>query len=248
MGPLWFRPCADIAHHPLLLRGLLRSILPQSSNWETRERSTHVCRHLATHNSQGAFQDSNWLAPLQGEVGFLLATDVAARGLDILGVEAVLNYDTPSSLASYLHRIGRTARAGRNGRAVTFIEDSDRALVKEVCTFVLSSGCSDLEEGLNPRAHKNICTFHAANTGKALGVLSATTKQHACARTNDTGQVCLWASSRALELWPAIGRQHSLYGGCSLRMSHSTLQRGSDSKRTLGPPQSCFGAATWQAA
>ena len=69
-------------------------------------------------------------------MAFLLATDVAARGLDILGVEAVLNYDAPSSLPSYLHRIGRTARAGRNGRAVTFIEDSDRALVKEVCTFV----------------------------------------------------------------------------------------------------------------
>ena len=69
---------------------------------------------------------------VQGEVGFLLATDVAARGLDILGVEAVINYDSPASLASYLHRIGRTARAGRQGRAVSLIEDSDRALVKEV--------------------------------------------------------------------------------------------------------------------
>lgn len=72
------------------------------------------------------------MAMLQGEVGFLLATDVAARGLDILGVEAVINYDSPPSLASYLHRIGRTARAGRQGRAVSLIEDSDRALVKEV--------------------------------------------------------------------------------------------------------------------
>ncbi|KAA6426072.1 MAG: DEAD-box ATP-dependent RNA helicase 28-like [Trebouxia sp. A1-2] len=68
----------------------------------------------------------------KGEVGFLLATDVAARGLDILGVEAVINYDSPPNLASYLHRIGRTARAGRQGRAVSLIEDSDRALVKEV--------------------------------------------------------------------------------------------------------------------
>ena len=69
---------------------------------------------------------------VQGEVGFLLATDVAARGLDILGVEAVINYDSPANLAAYLHRIGRTARAGRQGRAVSLIEDSDRALVKEV--------------------------------------------------------------------------------------------------------------------
>ena len=57
---------------------------------------------------------------------------MAARGLDILGVEAVINYDSPPNLASYLHRIGRTARAGRQGRAVSLIEDSDRALVKEV--------------------------------------------------------------------------------------------------------------------
>ena len=44
------------------------------------------------------------LLPLQGEVAFLLATDVAARGLDILGVETVINFDCPTQLASYLHR------------------------------------------------------------------------------------------------------------------------------------------------
>lgn len=76
---------------------------------------------------------------LQGEVGFLLATDVAARGLDILGVEAVINYDSPANLAAYLHRIGRTARAGQQGRAVSLIEDSDRALVKEVSWAVLNN-------------------------------------------------------------------------------------------------------------
>lgn len=76
---------------------------------------------------------------MQGEVGFLLATDVAARGLDILGVEAVINYDSPANLAAYLHRIGRTARAGRQGRAVSLIEDSDRALVKEVkCASIIA--------------------------------------------------------------------------------------------------------------
>lgn len=69
---------------------------------------------------------------VQGEVAFLLATDVAARGLDILGVENVINFDAPSSLESYLHRIGRTARAGAAGRALTFVLDSDRSLLKQV--------------------------------------------------------------------------------------------------------------------
>lgn len=68
----------------------------------------------------------------KGDVAFLLCTDVAARGLDILGVDAVLNYDAPATLTSYLHRIGRTARAGERGLAVTIIEDGDRLLVKEV--------------------------------------------------------------------------------------------------------------------
>jgi ATP-dependent RNA helicase DDX27 len=67
-----------------------------------------------------------------GESVFLLATDVAARGLDILGVQAVVNYDCPSSLETYLHRIGRTARAGARGLAISLVEDGDRALVKAV--------------------------------------------------------------------------------------------------------------------
>jgi ATP-dependent RNA helicase DDX27 len=67
-----------------------------------------------------------------GKAGFLLATDVAARGLDILGVETVVNFDAPRNLTSYLHRIGRTARAGTSGRSVTFVEDGDRPLLKEI--------------------------------------------------------------------------------------------------------------------
>lgn len=67
-----------------------------------------------------------------GKAGFLLATDVAARGLDILGVETVINFDAPRNLTSYLHRIGRTARAGSSGRSITIVEDQDRSLLKEI--------------------------------------------------------------------------------------------------------------------
>ena len=56
-----------------------------------------------------------------GTVGILIATDVAARGLDIDDVEAVFNYDIPLDVEQYVHRIGRTGRAGKEGRAYTFV-------------------------------------------------------------------------------------------------------------------------------
>jgi len=61
----------------------------------------------------------------KGEFNLLVATDVAARGLDIDDVEAVFNYDIPQDPEDYVHRIGRTGRAGREGRAVSFVFGRD---------------------------------------------------------------------------------------------------------------------------
>ncbi|PKA66451.1 DEAD-box ATP-dependent RNA helicase 28 [Apostasia shenzhenica] len=66
------------------------------------------------------------------QVDFLIATDVAARGLDIVGVQTVISFACPRDITSYVHRVGRTARAGREGYAVTFVSDSDRTLLKAI--------------------------------------------------------------------------------------------------------------------
>ena len=67
-----------------------------------------------------------------GEVDLLVATDVAARGLDIKDVPAVFNYDVPFNAEDYVHRIGRTGRAGASGLAVTLVASSDTRLVTDI--------------------------------------------------------------------------------------------------------------------
>jgi ATP-dependent RNA helicase DeaD len=82
-------------------------------------------RALHGDMTQGA-RDGVMLAFKGGRVPILVATDVAARGLDISTVTHVVNYDVPTSPDTYVHRIGRTGRVGRSGRAITFVEARQR--------------------------------------------------------------------------------------------------------------------------
>ena len=89
-----------------------------------RDKGMNV-RALHGDLSQGQ-RDGVMLAFKAGRVPILVATDVAARGLDISTVTHVVNFDVPTSPDTYVHRIGRTGRVGRSGRAITFVEDRQK--------------------------------------------------------------------------------------------------------------------------
>jgi len=61
----------------------------------------------------------------EGRIRILVATDVAARGLDVKDIDTVVNYDFPNSVEDYVHRIGRTARGNNVGKAFTFLTSTD---------------------------------------------------------------------------------------------------------------------------
>ncbi|BGP52138.1 RNA-dependent ATPase rok1 [Rhodotorula kratochvilovae] len=78
----------------------------------------------------------------KGEVWCLICTDVMARGVDFKGVKLVVNYDFPQSAMSYIHRIGRTGRAGKPGRAITFFTKADAGHLKTIVNVMRASGCT----------------------------------------------------------------------------------------------------------
>lgn len=74
-----------------------------------------------------------------GEYQVLVATDVAARGLDIPDVTHVVNYDMPQKIDSYCHRIGRTGRAGKEGIATTLLTDNDAEVMYDLKAYLEST-------------------------------------------------------------------------------------------------------------
>jgi superfamily II DNA/RNA helicase len=102
-----------------------------------RELNKHLQkRGFASGEIHGDMDQSSRLAELDrfkaGEVNILVASDVAARGLDIKGVSHVFNFDTPWHPDDYVHRVGRTGRAGAKGRAFTFVSEDDAEAIENV--------------------------------------------------------------------------------------------------------------------
>jgi superfamily II DNA/RNA helicase len=87
----------------------------------------------------------------RGQVRVLVATDVAARGIDVPSITHVVNYDLPKFPEDYVHRIGRTGRAGRNGTAVSLVNHAESMNVRRIERFTKQTIPVDVVEGFEPK-------------------------------------------------------------------------------------------------
>ncbi|KAM3601409.1 uncharacterized protein V6R79_012282 [Siganus canaliculatus] len=76
-----------------------------------------------------------------GKIWVLICTALLARGIDFKGVNLVLNYDFPTSSVEYIHRIGRTGRAGHQGKAITLFTENDKPLLRSIANVIKQAGC-----------------------------------------------------------------------------------------------------------
>ncbi len=98
---------------------------------ETLEKGGFVAEAIHGNKSQNARQRA-LMRFKSGEAPILVATDIAARGIDIDGISHVINYELPNEPESYVHRIGRTARAGASGVAISLVDASERGFLKAI--------------------------------------------------------------------------------------------------------------------
>ncbi len=90
-----------------------------------------------------------------GDIKLLIASDVAARGLDIADLSHVINFDVPSNAEDYVHRIGRTGRAGKKGNAFTFVTSEDQKYI-EAITALIKKPIETLKDYNKPNTSQNI--------------------------------------------------------------------------------------------
>ncbi len=117
-------------------------------------KTLHAQGHpaAALHGNMNQNQRNRAIASLRnGQVRLLVATDVAARGIDVAGISHVFNYDLPKTPEDYVHRIGRTGRAGAKGIAISFAHPEDRRQLRDIERYTRQSIPAQVIAGLEPK-------------------------------------------------------------------------------------------------
>lgn len=118
---------------------------------ESLKRASVACATIHSNKAQSE-REKALKAFREGEIRVLVATDIAARGIDIKNVSHVINYNLPEDPKNYIHRIGRTGRAGKKGTAISFCVESEVALLKNIGKLIKKK----FEIDSNQPYHKDI--------------------------------------------------------------------------------------------
>ncbi|MBI5330231.1 MAG: DEAD/DEAH box helicase [Betaproteobacteria bacterium] len=152
----------DLAHKHRLLEVLLRDTeLTQAVVFTSTKRAAEELSETlleqgfaaaALHGDMPQHKRNRTLQRLRdGATRVLVATDVAARGIDVVGISHVINFDAPHQAEDYVHRIGRTGRAGRSGIAVSLLNWRERHLLRDIERFTGNKPRVDVIPGLEPK-------------------------------------------------------------------------------------------------
>lgn len=169
----------DISHKNRLLDHLLRDAeLKQAIVFTATKRDADTLADnlaaqgheaAALHGDMNQRDRTRTLTMLRrGGLRVLVATDVAARGIDVAGITHVINFDLPKFAEDYVHRIGRTGRAGASGVAVSFASGQDGLNLKKIERFTGHRIMSHIVPGLEPRAKLRSATGNASRNAPAV--------------------------------------------------------------------------------
>ncbi|WP_084591132.1 DEAD/DEAH box helicase [Desulfonatronovibrio magnus] len=141
----------------------------------TKRGVDHIVRHLQVrgyladglHGDMNQNQRDRVMAAFRsGNTEILVATDVAARGIDVDDIEAVINFDIPNDVEYYVHRIGRTGRAGRQGKAFTFVSGKEMYKIRDIQKFTKSK--------ISQQRIPSIVDVEQARSEKFMGLIKET--------------------------------------------------------------------------
>ncbi|EGR4090920.1 ATP-dependent RNA helicase SrmB, partial [Vibrio cholerae] len=162
----WYHRADDMPHKVELLKKILTEQAERSIVFlKTRERLADLRAELEKAQIPCAWiqgempQDrrNNAISRFrEGDVNILLATDVAARGIDVPDISHVINFDLPRSADVYLHRIGRTGRAGKKGIAISLVEAHDQPMMARVERYIKEEVKERFIDGLRPKHKKPV--------------------------------------------------------------------------------------------
>ena len=169
--------CDDLAHKNRILDHLLRDVeLNQALVFTATKRDADQLADdlyqqgfhaAALHGDMHQSARNRTLTKLRrGEIRILVATDVAARGIDVAGISHVINFDLPKQAEDYVHRIGRTGRAGANGVAVSLVSSRDGLQLRRISHFTGQNIEALVIPGLEPKTRMRTEAPRPGNGGK----------------------------------------------------------------------------------